>query len=85
MPILNDKIFIHIPKCGGTSIENAYGINTSNLTPNYKIYFGREINNTSPYKHATGIGYVLQHLTSNELKKRLIKRKLIMAKLEILL
>ncbi len=71
MPILDDKIFIHIPKCGGTSIERAYGINTSNLTPNYKVYFGRTKNKTSPYKHAKGIGYILQHLTSNELKERL--------------
>ena len=71
MPLLDEKIFIHIPKCGGTSIEKAYGINTSNLKPNYKVYFGREINKASPYKHKEGIGYILQHLTSNELKERL--------------
>lgn len=71
MPILGDKLFIHIPKCGGTSIEHSYGINTKNLNANYKIFFGRQLNVVSPYKHHGGIGYILQHLTVNELMARI--------------
>lgn len=71
MPILGKHIFIHIPKCGGTSIEHSYGIDTSNLNTNYNLYFGRDNNKDSPYIHVKGVGYILQHLTAKELKTNL--------------
>lgn len=74
MPLLKEKIFIHIPKCGGTSIEVQLGIDTNNLVANDEIFFGRTFDEESPYKHAKGRGYLLQHLTAHELKDKLIDK-----------
>lgn len=47
-------IFIHIPKCAGTSIEEAFGIDTkNNLSKSNKMLFGWDSKNKLYLQHAT--------------------------------
>ncbi|MEO2059135.1 MAG: sulfotransferase family 2 domain-containing protein [Mesonia sp.] len=46
-------IFIHIAKCAGTSIENAFGVDTSvKSLPNYEQLYGWDSNNQLWLQHA---------------------------------
>ena len=53
MPVFNNLIYLHIPKCGGTSIENHLAKTMANTT----------IDNVLWYGFVEGIEYSLQHLS----------------------
>ncbi|MCG9973017.1 sulfotransferase family 2 domain-containing protein [Christiangramia crocea] len=72
-------IFIHISKCAGTSVENAFGVHTQNLkTPDYDHLFGWDEKNKLWLQHATpkqliDLGYI-EPDTWNEYYKFIIYR-----------
>ena len=46
-------IFIHIPKCAGSSIETAFGVDVNNNTLNEEYLFGWDSVNKLYLQHAT--------------------------------